>query len=123
MKNYSLKQYKTNKQSTFERNTNTYTLRVCCEWKKTSYGFKHEATATLYLKNEKGTTCYNSFNKACYYNRTWENYTFQSVILGAMNKMFKGIKDNKIVSDIKRITKKFDNDIKEHKYNSRYIGA
>ena len=56
---------------------NTYS--IICETHNTSYGFKH--TATL-MKN--GTQI--DADKACYHNRTWESYEYQTVMLGLIDK-------------------------------------
>jgi hypothetical protein len=47
--------------------------QVVCESQNTRYGFRHLATLVL-----KGFDLGSA--KACYYNRTWESYTFQSVL-------------------------------------------
>ena len=46
---------------------------VVCESEKTRYGFRHLAKL-LENGNQVNKT------KACYYNRTWESYEFQSVV-------------------------------------------
>lgn len=45
----------------------------------TSYGFRHLITL------DKGYTEIAS-NKACYYNRTWESYEYESVLKGLIEK-------------------------------------
>jgi len=50
-----------------------------CESKKTRRGFNHYATLCL---NGSGIAS----DKACYLNRTWESYEFQSVMRGAVGK-------------------------------------
>ena len=51
---------------------------VECESENTRYGFRH--LATLYNNySERG------FYKACYYNRTWERFEFESVLEGLYN--------------------------------------
>jgi predicted component of type VI protein secretion system len=52
-------------------------LFLHCESAKTRNGFKH--TATLY----NGGDCMNNATAYCY-NRTWEVYTYQTVILNAL---------------------------------------
>ena len=44
----------------------------------TSYGFRH--LATIYDKNYQKI----GFGKACYYNRTWERYCYETVISRAI---------------------------------------
>ena len=56
---------------------------VVCNWKRTSYGFKHEAVL-LRNGNEAGKA------KCSYYNRTWERYEFESVLVELVNKCFTG---------------------------------
>lgn len=56
---------------------------IFCRSEKTRYGFRH--LATLYRDHhEIGRT------KACYYNRTWECYEFQSVIDRLLDAHFSG---------------------------------
>ena len=59
--------------------SDTYT--VVCKYGNTRNGFKH--TATL-LKNGYEV----SKTKICYLNRTWEKYTFQSVLQKIIEKNF-----------------------------------
>ena len=54
-------------------------IEVVCKSEKTRYGFRHLATL---LKNGIEET--NA--KCCYYNRTWESYEFQSVLINVINK-------------------------------------
>jgi len=54
-------------------------LDIVCEVKKTRNGFKHEATL-LENGNEIDKT------KICYLNRTWERFTFESVIEELLDK-------------------------------------
>jgi len=46
---------------------------IYCRSEKTRYGFRHLAELCL-------GGCVVEKSKACYYNRTWESYEFQSVI-------------------------------------------
>ena len=54
-------------------------LSVECQMQDTNYGFRHLATL---LQDGKEI----SHSKACYYNRTWEAWTYQSVIKDAISK-------------------------------------
>ncbi len=56
-------------------------LTVECKQQRTSYGFRH--LATIYHKGRQIGSA-----KACYYNRTWEAYEYQSVIQAAIKKAF-----------------------------------
>jgi hypothetical protein len=53
--------------------TITDNLIAVCESENTRYGFRHLATL-LRNGHEIGKA------KACYYNRTWERYAYQSVL-------------------------------------------
>lgn len=48
-------------------------ITIACEWKKTRNGFKHEAVLLVDGSEQERVKC-------CYLNRTWEQYTYQSVI-------------------------------------------
>lgn len=58
------------------------TLTVECQTQNTNYGFRH--LATLYYKDRELVEA-----KVCYYNRTWEAWNYQTVILEAINKAYK----------------------------------
>lgn len=60
--------------------------KVVCEHINTRYGFKHEAKLFVNGFFEKKV-------KICYYNRTWEKYEFDSVLLELADKT--GIKEIK----------------------------
>lgn len=48
-------------------------IEIICDWKKTSYGFKHEARLMVFGRERVRAKC-------CYYNRTWESFEYESVI-------------------------------------------
>jgi len=54
---------------------------VDCEYKNTSYGFKH--TAKLYKNGQ-----YLAEAKCTYYNRTWETFEYESVARSVLNTYF-----------------------------------
>jgi hypothetical protein len=54
-------------------------ITISCRSEGTRYGFRH--LASLHVN---GYVVANS--KACYYNRTWDAYEFQSVILALAEK-------------------------------------
>lgn len=58
-------------------------FRIECKSEKTRYGFRHLA----FLKRGDAEL---AKHKACYYNRTWERYTFETVIHGVIRKAFDG---------------------------------
>ena len=66
---------------------------IICKSEGTHYGFRHIAVL-FYNRNEIDRY------KICYYNRTWERYTFESIIKELIRKHF----ENKIKS-IKRSEK------------------
>ena len=59
----------------------TKDFSVVCNSEGTRYGFRHLAS----LCRDGAEVCKA---KACYYNRTWESYTFQSVLHDVINKYF-----------------------------------
>lgn len=66
-------------------------IEVVCDSEKTRYGFRH--LATLFIDGKEVEK-----DKCCYYNRTWERFEFQSVLIGVVNKAHK----NKIISHEER---------------------
>lgn len=58
-----------------------YTIE--CQTQNTSYGFRH-----LAILRENGTLARTA--KCCYYNRTWESFTYQSVGHKVINDYFTG---------------------------------
>jgi len=67
---------------------------IVCNSESTRYGFRH--LATLHKSGyEVGKA------KACYYNRTWEVFEFESVILELINDNFTGAEKQKFLKTIK----------------------
>lgn len=54
---------------------------VVCRSEKTRYGFRHLAS----LKKDSTEVAHS---KACYYNRSWEAYEYQTVIHNVIDKFF-----------------------------------
>jgi hypothetical protein len=48
---------------------------IVCDWVNTRYGFRHDAR--LFVNGRE----YGTKSKACYYNRTWERFEFETVVL------------------------------------------
>jgi len=65
-------------------------LEVICEWKKTRVAFKHVATL---LRNGREVTS----TKICYLNRTWEHYTYESVLYKLLEKSKSLLQPDEIV--------------------------
>jgi hypothetical protein len=63
---------------------------VDCKQQRTGYGFRHVVTLFKYQPYigdpEDGYHQKISTGKGCYYNRTWERYTYQSAIQDAIRK-------------------------------------
>ena len=68
---------------------------VVCNWSRTGYGFRHVATL---IKNgqEVGTA------KACYYNRTWERYEYETVLKAVVSKFFAGVDEKFYLQVVER---------------------
>ena len=57
-------------------------ISLSADSRGTRHGFAHDAKITVYPNN--GTFCGYSVYAHCYYlNRTWERYTFQTVLMQA----------------------------------------
>jgi 4-hydroxyphenylpyruvate dioxygenase-like putative hemolysin len=54
---------------------------IVCNWQKTNYGFKHIATL-----HKNGFEIAKT--KRCYYNRTWERFEYESVLIDIINANF-----------------------------------
>jgi tRNA A37 N6-isopentenylltransferase MiaA len=54
-------------------------IEIICDWKKTNYGFKHEARLMVNGMEHQRAKC-------CYYNRTWESFEYESVIQDLLHK-------------------------------------
>ena len=65
-------------------------LEAVCEWKKTRVAFKHVATL---LRNGREVVDV----KICYLNRTWERYTYESVLYKLMEKSKSILQPDEIV--------------------------
>lgn len=65
-------------------------LEAVCEWKKTRVAFKHVATL---LRNGREVVDV----KICYLNRTWERYTYESVLYKLMEKSKSFLQPDEIV--------------------------
>ena len=86
-----MKMFKMNKQFT-----------IVCEWENTRYGFRHMATLLNHGREIETA-------KACYYNRTWECYEYQSVILNIIEKT-KVLTDKEKTSFTKKARKSIQGD-------------
>jgi len=87
-------------------------LQFVCEYYETRNSWGHRGRV-LYNNHDIGVTC-----KIRYYNRTWECYTYQSLLLKLIRKAMTYLKNNEIdynyvlnpkgqtLRDLKRLTKK-----------------
>jgi len=69
---------------------------IVCNWEKTRYGFRHI-----------GNLCKNGFSiakdKICYYNRTWESFEYESILIKIIEANFEGKQKEKFLKIIKNI--------------------
>jgi len=77
-------------------------ISIQCMTQNTSYGFRH--VATLYLTSGTGANYKNEriSDKACYYNRTWESFQYESILSSVIGKAFETgaiTKDQKATCD------------------------
>jgi hypothetical protein len=67
---------------------------VVCNWQNTRYGFRHVATL-----HKNGYEIAKA--KCCYYNRTWESYEYESVLLKVIENNFDGEVKDKFIEVVK----------------------
>ena len=68
---------------------------VVCSWQNTQYGFRHIATL-----HKNGFEIASA--KICYYNRPWECYEFESVLLRIIDDNFTGQEKQNFLKQFKR---------------------
>jgi hypothetical protein len=54
-------------------------IEIVCDWVNTRYGFRHDAR--LFVNGNETDKA-----KACYHNRTWERFEFETVVLLLLEK-------------------------------------
>lgn len=100
----------------------------CCDAHDTRSGFAHTCTLYRYGTPIKGEHYgYVNEEKRYYYNRTWEAYRYQSVMLGCVNNemnyiVSKAIDDYKAANGIKRLAKGRKDEVVEAVKNSKEYG-
>ena len=63
-------------------------ISIQCMTQKTSYGFRHVAEMRITSGTGANYQSKNISGKACYYNRTWESFEYESVLSSVINKAF-----------------------------------
>lgn len=69
---------------------------IVCNFQNTRSGFKHVASL-----HKNGFSIYET--KINYYNRTWERFEYESILIETINENFKGIEKDKFLEVIKGI--------------------
>jgi hypothetical protein len=69
---------------------------IVCNSEGTRYGFRHVATL-----HKNGFSI--AREKVCYYNRTWERWEFETVIISIIEKHFTGNEKTKFLNKVKSI--------------------
>ena len=69
---------------------------VVCNWQNTRYGFRHIATL-----HKNGFEIAKA--KCCYYNRTWERFEYESVLIKIIENNFTGQEKENFLQVIKEI--------------------
>ena len=72
--------YKLYGREVFEAEVNGKKFTFTCYGQSTSYGFRHICTLGYNNTTECKWIKRNIVGKACYYNRTWEEFTYQTVL-------------------------------------------
>jgi hypothetical protein len=71
---------------------------VICNTKETRNGFKHDAVICRNGYEVFGKT------KICYLNRTWEQFTYESVLVKVVEEYFEGIEQEKYLDIISKMS-------------------
>lgn len=64
--------------------------KLTCYYQNTRTGFRHLCFSTIMCEDDKPSTR-DCIAKCAYYNRTWEEYPYQTVLREAVNKILKGL--------------------------------
>jgi len=67
---------------------------IVCNFENTRYGFRHLAVLCFNGQDIAKTKC-------CYYNRTWERFEFESVIVKLIEDNFTGEEKTKFLEVVK----------------------
>jgi len=67
---------------------------IVCNWQNTRYGFRHIA-----VLHKNGFEIARA--KCCYYNRTWESYEFETILLKIIDENFTGREREKFIAKFK----------------------
>lgn len=71
-------------------------FNIVCNWENTRYGFRHLATL-----HKNGFSIAKA--KICYYNRTWERYEYESILIKIIEDNFTGTELTKYLEVIKNL--------------------
>lgn len=85
---------------------NNTEYELTCYYQSTSTGFRHLCFLTSMCKDGEPSTK-DYIAKCVYYNRTWERYTYESVLREAVNKIIMSQITNRIdtaMETVKRIS-------------------
>lgn len=84
----------------FEATVGDRKFTFTCYGQSTSYGFRHiccegfsNTTEARYIKKD-------IIAKACYYNRTWERFTYETVLRSAIDKLYESDEVKQELKDI-----------------------
>lgn len=92
------------------RIANNYEVVLDLESRSNRSGFKHEGS--LYLYDTKNGKTYQADAKIQYYNRTWERFTFESLIY----KLFARIQNKENKKRVGKISKTIIEKLNNHQY-------
>lgn len=79
--------YKLTSREVFKATVNNKEYIFTCYTQGTSYGFRHICTQGFNNTTDCKYIRKNILNKACYYNRTWECFRYETVLRGAIEKL------------------------------------
>lgn len=88
--------YKLQDRQDFEVELSGQVFKLTCYSQSTRTGFRHLCFITSMCKDKPNTKDYIA--RACYINRTWEEYPYQTVLRQALNTIYQRRMSNQISS-------------------------
>lgn len=92
--------YKLYGREVFEANVNGVNYVFTCYGQDTRYGFRHIVTRGYNDTTDASCVRYDIIAKACYYNRTWERFRYESVLRSAIEKVTKDEEIRKVLHNV-----------------------
>lgn len=88
----------------FEVQLSGLVIKLTCYYQSTRTGFRHLCFRTR-MCNDGEPSTKDCIAKACYVNRTWEEYPYQTVLSNALETIYKRRMSSQVSSAMKTIRK------------------